>query len=74
MRLAGVPEAQAKPKALRHAFAIDGTQERVGLSLLKKWLGHAKLETTEIYATPLGPEERMLARLMWHGIPGEFVD
>ena len=67
MRLAGVPEAQSKPKALRHAFGVDGTQQRVGLSLLKKWLGHAKLETTEIYATPIGIEERKLARFMWRG-------
>jgi hypothetical protein len=41
---------------------------RLGLSLLKKWLGHAKLETTEIYATPIGKEERRLARLMWRGV------
>ena len=69
MAFAGVPEAQAMPKALRHAFGVEGTQARVGLSLLKKWLGHAKLETTEIYATPIGREERALARLMWRGIP-----
>ena len=72
MRLAGIPDAQAKPKALRHAFAIEGIQERISLTLLKKWLGHAKLETTEIYATPLGREERALARLMWHGVSREF--
>ena len=74
MRLAGIPEAQSKPKALRHAFGIEGTQQRVGLSLLKKWLGHAKLETTEIYATPVGKEERKLASLLWRGVlgvPGE---
>lgn len=72
MVLAGVPDAQAKPKALRHAFGIEGTQARVGLSLLKKWLGHAKLETTEIYATPIGREERSLARLMWRNVPHDF--
>lgn len=73
MRLAGIPEAQSKPKALRHAFAIEGTQQRISLSLLKKWLGHAKLETTEIYATPLGREERALARLMWGGVSRDLV-
>jgi site-specific recombinase XerD len=72
MALAGIPKAQSKPKALRHAFAIEGTQERISLFLLKKWLGHAKLETTEIYATPLGREERALARLMWRWLPREF--
>jgi site-specific recombinase XerD len=55
----------AKPRALRHAFGVDAVQNRIALSLVKKWLGYAKIETTAIYADPIGAEERALARLMW---------
>jgi len=50
---------------LRHAFGVDAVQNRIALSLVKKWLGYAKIETTAIYADPIGAEERALARLMW---------
>jgi len=69
MAAAGIPSTQAKPKALRHAFAIEAVQKRIALSLIKKWLGHAKIETTAIYAEPIGEEERALARLMWRTLP-----
>ena len=72
MRLANIPEAQAKPKALRHAFGVEAVQERIAITLVKKWLGHAKLQSTEIYATPLGREERRLAAHMWRGIRESF--
>ncbi|MDE2133924.1 MAG: tyrosine-type recombinase/integrase [Alphaproteobacteria bacterium] len=72
MRLANIPEAQAKPKALRHAFGVEAVQDRIAITLVKKWLGHAKLQSTEIYATPLGREERRLAAHMWRGIRGSF--
>ena len=72
MRLAKIPEAQAKPKALRHAFGVAAVQDRIAITLVKKWLGHAKLQSTEIYATPLGREERKLAALMWRGVRESF--
>lgn len=72
MRLANVPEAQANPKALRHTFGVEAVQDRIAITLVKKWLGHAKLQSTEIYATPLGREERKLASLMWRGIRESF--
>lgn len=65
MKDAGIPATLAKPRALRHAFGVDAVQNRIALSLVKKWLGHAKIETTAIYADPIGVEERALARLMW---------
>ena len=65
MLQAGVPEWLAKPRALRHSFGVQAVQERISLNLLKKWLGHAKIETTAIYAEPLGQEERELARALW---------
>ena len=72
MRLANIAEAQANPKALRHTFGVEAVQDRIAITLVKKWLGHAKLQSTEIYATPLGREERRLASLMWRGIRESF--
>lgn len=69
MTEAGIRDRQAKPKALRHAFAVEAVQQRIALSLIKKWLGHAKIETTALYAEPVGDEERDLARLMWKTLP-----
>jgi integrase len=69
MAVAGIGRGQSKPKALRHAFAVEAVQQRIALSLIKKWLGHAKIETTAIYAEPVGEEERSLARLMWQAMP-----
>jgi len=68
MELAGIGPGQAKPKSLRHAFAVEAVQQRIALSLIRKWLGHAKIETTALYAEPVGEEERALARLTWRGI------
>ena len=62
---AGVREPLATPRALRHAFGVGAAQQKIVLSLIQRWLGHAKIETTAIYATPIGEEERALARLMW---------
>jgi site-specific recombinase XerD len=68
MAAADIRPSQAKPKALRHAFAVEAVQQRIALSLIKKWLGHAKIETTALYAEPVGDEERALAQLMWQAV------
>ena len=68
MRQAGVPSFCAMPKALRHAFGVAGVSEaRVPLNMIQKWLGHARIETTAIYANAVGPEERAIASRMWSG-------
>ena len=41
--------------------------DRVSPLLIKRWMGHAKLETTEVYSAVIGAEERSLARLTWRG-------
>jgi integrase len=66
---AGIPTYLCTPKALRHAFGVFAELSKVGLTLIKKWMGHAKLETTEIYTTVIGEEERFLARLTWKRSP-----
>lgn len=68
MREADVLSSCATPKALRHAFGVVGVSEAmVPLNMMQKWLGHARIETTAIYANAIGPEERAIARRMWRG-------
>ena len=55
----------ASPKGLRHGFGVYAVQSGIPLSLVQKWLGHAEMSTTAIYADVVGPEERMIAERMW---------
>jgi integrase/recombinase XerD len=54
-----------EPKELRHAFAVEAGQKGIPLNTIQRWLGHARIETTSIYANALGDEERNLARRAW---------
>lgn len=66
MREAGIADAWSMPKALRHAFGVEGVAEAlVPLNMMQKWLGHARIETTAIYANAVGREERSIAARMW---------
>lgn len=63
---AGVPEAVRMPKAFRHTFGIEGAAHvGVPLGTIKRWLGHARLESTLVYTDAVGAEERALAERMW---------
>jgi integrase/recombinase XerD len=55
----------ASPKGFRHGFGVSTLQAGVPLTLVQKWLGHARLSTTAIYTDVIGPEERSLARRFW---------
>ncbi|HEY1707218.1 MAG TPA: site-specific integrase [Rhizomicrobium sp.] len=68
MREAGIDECLCKPKALRHAFAVEAGQKGIPLNIVQRWLGHARIETTAIYASAIGEEERNLARRMWSSL------
>lgn len=68
MRKAGIAENQCKPKALRHAFAVEAGQKSIPLNIVQRWLGHARIETTAIYASAIGDEERNLARRAWSSL------
>jgi site-specific recombinase XerD len=68
MYAAGIADEQCKPKALRHGFAVEAVLNGVPLNLLQKWLGHARIETTAIYAAVLGKEERALASKTWKSL------
>jgi integrase/recombinase XerD len=65
MQAAGIRGAQASPKGLRHGFGVAAVQARIPLNLVQRWLGHAQLSTTAIYAEAIGPEEQEIAARMW---------
>lgn len=63
---AGIPDAPHRsPKGLRHGFGVHATVQGVPLHLLQRWLGHAQLSTTAIYADAVGREEQDIAARMW---------
>lgn len=74
MRLTSNPSHLANPRSLRHAFGAEAALKQVPLTLIKKWMGHARLETTEIYTSLSGEQERQLARLTWEGAAAIFDD
>lgn len=65
MARAGVVGGMASPKGLRHGFAVACLAQNIPLPTVKKWLGHARLETTAIYLDVSGDEERNLAKRLW---------
>ena len=68
LKRAGVSERFAMPKALRHGFAVEAGQNGVQLNIVQRWMGHSRIETTAIYASALGKEERALARRTWQSL------
>jgi integrase len=65
MDAAGIAGHQARPHGLRHGFGVGALQAGVPITLLKRWMGHARLSTTEIYLDVIGPEEIAFARRFW---------
>ena len=62
---AGVSGAAATPRGFRHGVGVTAVGRGVALNLVRKWLGHAALSTTAIYADAVGEEERSIADRMW---------
>jgi len=65
MAAAGVNGPHATAKGLRHGFGVAALERGIPITLLQKWLGHAKLATTAIYGDAVGAEERRMARKLW---------
>jgi integrase len=65
MDQAGVQGPQATPKGLRHGFGVAAVSAGIPLNLVQRWLGHAQLSTTAIYADAVGAEEKNIAARMW---------
>lgn len=59
----------ASPRGLRHSFGVGTLQAGVPLNLLQRWLGHARITTTAIYADACGPEEIAIAGKFWKSPP-----
>lgn len=63
---AGIAEGPHRcPKGLRHGYGINAIVAGVPLNMLSKWMGHADIKTTAIYADAIGPEEQDIASRMW---------
>lgn len=58
-RIPDVPHRS--PKGLRHGFGINATVNGIPLHMLQKWMSHAQLSTTAIYADGVGKEEQDIA-------------
>lgn len=61
---------RATPRGLRHGFGVGVAQARIPITILKRWMGHAKLSTTEIYLNVVGPEEIAFASRYWKSADG----
>ena len=65
MTVAGINGPQASPKGLRHGFGVQAVTKGKPLNMVQKWLGHAQLSTTAIYADAIGAEEHQMIADMW---------
>lgn len=70
MEAAGINGPQASPKGLRHGFAVGALEVGIPMHLVQRWLGHARQETTAIYADLVNLEERAMASRLWTTSPG----
>jgi integrase/recombinase XerD len=62
---AGVEQStKTSPKSFRHGFGVAAVSAGIPLNLVQRWLGHAQLTTTAIYADAVGAEEKIPER-MW---------
>ncbi len=66
LEAAGIADGPHKcPKGLRHGYGVHAISSGVPLNMLSKWMGHASLEVTAIYANALGEEQHNIAARMW---------
>ena len=71
MILANIKGIRSSSKSLRHGFAVHAVTI-APLTMVKKWLGHSRLETTEIYLNIVGAEEREIMKRIWE--PAELFN
>lgn len=65
MARAGLSGLRACPRGLRHSFGVGTLQANVPLNLTQRWMGHARISTTSMYAAACGPEEFAFAERFW---------
>jgi len=67
---ANIPDGPHRsPKGLRHGFGVNAIVSGVPLNMVQKWMGHADISTTAIYANAIGREEQEIAARMWNRNP-----
>lgn len=72
MAEAGLSGRSACPRGLRHGFGVGALQAGVPVTLVQRWLGHARLSTTAIYADVSGSEEKAMAGRYWDSGDGGY--
>lgn len=66
MKDAGIaPGKHRPPKGLRHAYGVNAKTKDIPLNILQKWMGHADITTTALYANAIRKEEAKTASKMW---------
>lgn len=65
MCAASLDGPRAAPRGLRHAFGVHALQSGVPITLVQRWLGHARLTTTAIYLDVERSETRRFAERLW---------
>jgi len=64
---AEIPEGKHRsPKGIRHAYGVNAITKGIPINMLQKWMGHADIKTTSIYANAIGKEEADIASKMWN--------
>ncbi|NDV89187.1 tyrosine-type recombinase/integrase [Aurantimonas aggregata] len=61
---ADIEGPQATPKGPRHGYGVAAISATVPLNMLSKWMGHAAVQTTALYANALGKEQRSITERM----------
>ncbi len=74
MAKAGISGPQACPRGVRHGFGVAAISAGVPVTLVQRWLSHARLETTSIYLAVTGPEERRYAAMLWRASGIDNID
>jgi len=62
---AGLNEVKVSAITLRHSFAINALQKGVPITILKEFMGHESIETTNIYTQFGSFEQKQFAMKMW---------
>lgn len=65
MKKSRINGIHACARALRHHFGVRATMTGVAMPLIQKWMGHASIQTTQIYTQIMGDEEKQIAQRVW---------
>jgi len=68
MQSVGIKGIKGTPKGLRHTYTITYLREKTPVTTVSKLLGHARVQTTAIYADFMAEDERKWAENVWNTI------